>query len=264
MRDPLTAAGMKSFPPKRTAHVGGGVSLEYVTSGVGSPAVVLVNGSGGPIEGWHKVYPQLEGLGTVFAYNRLGVGGSSRPSEPQAGDVVVETLRALLLQADLRPPYVLVGHSLGGLFVNLFARTFPTEVAGVVLLDATAPEDVGVMAAYQSALQRFAQRALDTVLRKNECAETENVSRTVDLIDRSGPFPAIPLIVVTGGKPALFRTTPVPARAARAEHQRRLAAMSPDGSQVVAGQSGHFPQFTEPGVVVEAVSEVVSRVRRCT
>jgi pimeloyl-ACP methyl ester carboxylesterase len=243
---------MKALPSKQRASIQG-QTLEYVIAGQGSPTLVLINGGGGPIEGWHRVWEPLSALGTVFAYNRPGIGGSGKPVVAQTGEVIVESLRALLRQAHLSPPYVLVGHSLGGLAVNLFARTFPEEVSGVVLLDATAPEDVGVMAAHQSGFQRLAQRTLDALFGKDDFGETEHVSRTVELIQRAGPFPDIPLAVVTGGKPAMAWATPAQALAARAEHQRRLAALSPQGRQLIAGRSGHFPQFTEPELVVEAV-----------
>ena len=246
--------------PKQTLSVGG-AAFEFVKAGDGSPPIVLVNGSGGPIEGWFKVDARLAALSTLFAYNRRGVGASSKPHEAQTGDVVVRDLRELLRHAGLTPPYLLVGHSLGGLFVNLFARTFPSEVAGVVLLDATAPDDVSVMAAHESGFQRMARRVLDKVLGKDPFAETEHAARTVELIQGAGPFPDLPLIVVTGGKPAMAWATPAAALAARAEHQRRLVALSPQGRQVVAERSGHFPQFTQPELVVQAVLDALSGVR---
>lgn len=249
---------MKPLPPKQNARING-QTLEYIIAGQGSPPLVLVNGAGGPIEGWLRVWEPLSALGTVFAYNRPGIGGSGKPVVAQTGEVIVESLRALLSHAHLSPPYLLVGHSLGGLAVNLFARTFPQEVSGVVLLDATAPEDVSVMARHQGGFQRFAQRTLDAILGKDELGETEHVSRTVDLIQHAGPFPDVPLVVVTGGKPAMAWATPAQALAARAEHQRGLAALSPQGKQIIASRSGHFPQLTEPGVVVDAVHLVSAR-----
>ncbi|KFA91743.1 alpha/beta fold hydrolase [Archangium violaceum] len=248
---------MKPLPPKQKARIQG-QELEYLIAGQGSPTLVLINGAGGPIEGWLRVWEPLSALGTVFAYNRPGLGGSGKPVVPQTGDVLVESLRALLSHAQLPPPYVLVGHSLGGLAVNLFARTYPAEVSGVVLLDATAPEDVGVMASHRSGFQRFAQRTLEALFGRDELGETEHVSRTVDLIQRAGPFPDVPLVVVTGGKPAMSWATAEQALAARAEHQRRLAALSPRGRQMLASRSGHFPQLTEPEVVVEAVRSVTT------
>ncbi len=257
--DTFTDMHLKTLPPKKKALIHG-QDIEYIIAGQGSPTIVLINGAGGPIEGWFRVLEPLSALGTVFAYNRPGTGGSGKPVVPQTGEVIVGLLRALLLQTQLPPPYLLVGHSLGGLVVNLFARTFPAEVSGVVLLDATAPEDISVMARHQNGLQRLAQRALGAIFGRDEQGETEHISRTVELIQRAGRFPTVPLVVVTGGRPAMKWATPTQALAARAEHQRRLTTLSPRGKQLIASRSGHFPQLTEPEVVVEAVREVVSSV----
>lgn len=213
------------------------------------------------MEAWSQVIGPLESLGTIVAYDRLGIGGSSKPAVPQAGDVMVQSLRELLREAGLAPPYVLVGHSLGGLIANLYARMHPGEVSAAVFLDAAAPEDASIMAAHRGRTQRALQRALDAVFGKDALGEAAHVDRTVTLIAEAGPFPDIPLVVVTGARPALSWLTPASARAARAEHQRRLAALSPRGRQLVASRSGHFPQVTEPDVVVRAVREAGSAVR---
>lgn len=235
--------------------------MEYVLDGAGAPAVVLVNGAGGPLDSWFRVFEPLAQSATVFAYNRAGVGASSKPAEPQTGDVLVRELRELLAAAGVEPPYVLVGHSLGGLVANLYARLHPDEVAGMVLLDATAPDDVAAMAAHENGFQRLVRKALDAVLGKNPLGETECAACTVELIGEAGPFPPIPLVVVTGGKPAMRWATPAQAIAARAAHQRALAALSPLGRQVMAAASGHFPQFSEPALVIDAVREVAAKVR---
>lgn len=250
---------MQSLSSKKNIAVNN-ATLEYVVWGSGKPAIVLVNGAGGPIEGWHRVASGLESLGTVFAYNRSGIGKSSKPTEPQTGVAMLETLRALLLKAGLRPPYVLVGHSFGGLIVNLFARRYPAEVGGVVFLEATAPEDVAVMAAHESSVQKTLRKTLDLFLGANPFGETAHVGKTVEQISQSPDFPDIPVIVVTGTKPAMKWLTPMAALAARAEHQRGLAALSVQGRQVHANNSGHFPQFSEPDVVIQAVREVAQAV----
>ncbi|GAB4209748.1 MAG: alpha/beta hydrolase [Roseiflexaceae bacterium] len=252
----MSLAGMQQMSAKQRAVVDG-AAIEYITVGNGHPAIVLINGSGGPVEGWYKVFGPLAQQGTVLAYNRPGVGGSARPLVAQTGDVLVASLRGLLGQAGLEPPYVLVGHSFGGLIANLFARTFPAEVAGVVLLDATAPEDVAAMAAHQNAAQRLLKRTLDRLFGRDPLAESEHAAQTVAQIRQAGPFPAVPLVVVTGGKPAMSWATPAAALAARATHQRELVALSPHGRQIIAARSGHFPQFSEPELVVEAVRQIV-------
>ncbi len=247
---------MISLPRKKIIVVDGH-TVEYITSGKGVPVIVLINGVGGPIEGWFRVFSVLEILSTVFAYNRAGIGKSSKPTEPQTGGVLVKTLRASLLAAGFAPPFVLVGHSLGGLIANLFARTYPNEVEGVVFLDATAPEDVAAMAAHASPLQKVLTQLRDRVFGIDAFGETTHEQNTVALIEQAPTFPDIPVVVVSGGKPAMSWLTPDPALAARAEHQRYLSHLSPRSKQVIAKKSGHFPQFSEPAVVVEAVRDVL-------
>jgi len=242
--------------PKKKTRVGD-ETLEHVVVGSGSPTIVLVNGSGGPIEGWHKVLAPLEALSTVFAYNRLGVGGSSKPALPQTVEHMVDVLRTLLREVGVPSPYLLVGHSLGGLIVNLFARRFPSDVAAVVMLDATAPEDPAVMADHETISQCLVRRTMDAIFRHDANVETEHVAQASITIERAGPFPAVPLLVVTGGRPAMSWATPRKAIAARAEHQQKMAGMSSLGRQIIAEHSGHFPQLTEPEVVIAAVREAL-------
>lgn len=243
---------MNQIPKMQTVQVDGAV-LEYVYSGQRRPHIVLINGAGGPIEGWYKVFGALEQLGTVLAYNRPGIGGSSKPTQPQSGVVVVETLRSLLRAVGLQPPYVLVGHSLGGLFANLFARMYPQEVSSVVLLEATAPEDIGVLEGLQSPFQRLLQRAIDGIFRKNPFDETVQVAQTVQQIQAAGSFPDIPLAVVTGRKLRM----PPKALKHRLGNQSGLVALSSQGNQIWADTSGHFPQFTQPDLVIQAIQAVV-------
>ncbi|MBL8153502.1 MAG: alpha/beta hydrolase [Anaerolineae bacterium] len=251
---------MKSIPQKQKAQIQG-VALEYVKSGAGAPPIILVNGSGGPIEGWYKVYAELETLSTVFAYNRPGIGGSESSKFPQSGDVIVATLRELLAAVGLIPPYLLVGHSLGGLYVNLYARQFPHEVAGAVFLDAAAPGDEVLQNNYQTPLQSILNKISGLFKSsKDTHAEVQFVHETVKQIRDTEPFPDIPLVVISGGKgiPRMLMTEK--ARQIRAENQKALAALSSRGEHVIAAQSGHFPQFAEPELVVNTIRQMLERL----
>jgi len=236
-----------------------GSAVEYVVAGSGAPAIVLVNGAGGPLEGWIRVLAALEAVSTVVAYNRLGIGRSSKHSEPQTGDVVVGLLHTLLKELDLHPPYVLVGHSLGGLFVNLFARTYPSEVAAVVFLDSAAPEDSTLIDEHGTVLQRFTQRVVDAVLGRDRLCEAMFVKETVGMIACACTFPPVPVIVVSAGRSA--RGIPSAVRAARARNQEGLVALSPLGAHVIASKSGHFPQISEPGLVIEVIRSAVASAK---
>ncbi|QNM94986.1 alpha/beta fold hydrolase [Chitinimonas koreensis] len=243
---------MFKFPPKRRCNVLD-ERIEYILAGEGNATVVLINGSGGPIEGWHRVFEPLTGFATVFAYNRPGLGGSGPPAAPQTGARMVAVLRAALAEVELAPPYVLVGHSLGGLIANLFARQHPQEVAAVVLLEATAPEDIATLSQHEGALHRHLGSLLRWISPPHVHAETEHLPATVAELEAAPGFPAIPLRVVTGGRPVMAWATPPAALAARRVHQQALAGLSPLGTQLIASRSGHFPQFSEPQLVVSVI-----------
>ncbi|MCE3274112.1 MAG: hypothetical protein K0S57_4509, partial [Ramlibacter sp.] len=133
-------ARLGKLPPIQALQTRRG-RLSYMLSGRGTPAVVLFSGAGVSLQGWEPLYPGIERRGTVFGWNRFGMQGSDAPGDRQTGAGVVGALRELLSYAGVQPPYVLVAHSLGGLFANLYARLYPAEVAGVLFLEATHPDD---------------------------------------------------------------------------------------------------------------------------
>lgn len=247
---------MYQFPATHQVQVADEI-MEYSAAGRGPGTVVLVNGAGGPIEGWYKVYEPLSGLARVFAYNRPGVGRSSKPSRPQTALHMVNSLRNLLLVVDLPPPYLLVGHSLGGLIVNLFARLHPEEVSAAVFIEASTPEDVVVLHRHNTALQRLLAGVVAKMAPPNPNAETEQVTTSVAQIQEAPDFPPIPVTVISGAKHPMAWATADAAIALRAQHQRELAHLSPLGKQVIASGSGHFPQFSEPQLVVAEIEQAI-------
>jgi len=255
--------GGGKLPRSRIAQTRNG-RVSYCLSGEGSPAIVLLAGAGVTLEGWRFLYPEIETLGTVFGFNRFGLKGSDAPRRPQSGAFVVDLLRELLAQVSLAPPYLLVGHSLGGLYANLFARLHPADTAGVLLLEATHPDDHAVVGQHETLLARALSKVLalpQVVFRRNLHAELDWLSQTVREIEASGPFPLVPLTVVTGGNsPPNWLLSPAAAGAKRA-HQQELARLSPLGRQVVAQHSGHFPQLTQPQLVLRELRELIHRAR---
>lgn len=105
-----------------------------------TPVVVLQSGLGDGRATWNTVWPQLTARHRVFALDRPGYGDSPSTSAPRDPCQVARELHAALRDARVPPPYVLVGHSLGGLYQVVFARLYPNETAGVLLLDPTHPE----------------------------------------------------------------------------------------------------------------------------
>jgi pimeloyl-ACP methyl ester carboxylesterase len=239
-------------------------ALEYVMSGKGGPPIVLFNGAGVALDGWRALYPEIESIATVVAWNRFGMEGSDTLARVQSGALVVASVRELLSYAGVGPPFVLVGHSLGGLYANLFARLHPGEVAGVLLLEATHPRDHDVLKMDEGHLARALRKVVSVpewVFSDNLHAEVEALGHVVQEIGNAGDFPPVPLVVVTGGVSPPRWIMHSDALQARLAHQRELAKLSPLGEHLIARRSGHFPQLSEPGLVIDALRRVTAAAR---
>jgi pimeloyl-ACP methyl ester carboxylesterase len=210
------------------------------------------------------LHPEIRRLGTVFAWNRFGLPGSDAMATRQSGVAAIAALREALAQLELRPPWILAGHSLGGLYANLFARLYPQETAAVLLLEATHPRDRELLRRQQATLAHALARVTGGAIapiRRNVRSELAGVERTVRALRSAGAFPDVPLRVVTGGRsPPPGLMSPAAAGARRA-HQQELARLSPRGRQVIAARSGHFPQLTEPALVLRVMRELVAEAR---
>src|SRR5688500_9290718 len=108
-----------------------GLRLNATIDGPGSPVVVLGSSAGGRSTTWALVRPLLEKSTTVIAWDRPGLGWSDPDREPAGHDRTVELMHGLLQQSGLAGPFVLVGHSIGGLHVRHYAAQHPEDVAGV-------------------------------------------------------------------------------------------------------------------------------------
>lgn len=112
-----------------------GQKLHINIQGRGSPAVVLESGIGASSLSWSAVQPKIAQFTCVVSYDRAGLGWSEGPAAPRTVETMVNELRGLLNAAEVPPPYILVGHSFGGLLVRAYAALYPREVAGLVLVD---------------------------------------------------------------------------------------------------------------------------------
>src|SRR5918997_318980 len=240
--------------------------------GTGSPTVVLESGGNDPAAPWFAIERAVAPFVRVCAYDRPNTaGGASDPvPTPVTAQDAVDDLHALLAAANVPGPYVLVGHSLGGLINRLYASTYPDEVVGLVLVDASHEEqDARLEALVSPELWRAYQEMMANVL-NIEKVDFDASFAQVREARAAAPLRPIPLVVVSAGAAEDPSTIPtffppgwpveVMPRLHR-ELQADLVSLVPNGQQVIAERSGHYVHQGEPELVVEAIRYVVDAVR---
>ena len=144
--------GRGSSPFDKLVDVGGGRRLHINCSGMnvtGGPTVVLEAGAGNASTAWNQVQPEVAKFARVCAYDRAGLGGSDPVPKPRTVVALTEDLRALLANAKVSRPHVLVGHSLGGILVRLYASYYPAEVVAMVLVNTFQLQVITTSAGYE-------------------------------------------------------------------------------------------------------------------
>ena len=136
-----TELAERAYPPPGEMVDVGGYSLHINCVGRGSPTVVLDAGSGLFSAQWVRVQREVSDTTRVCAYDRAGMGWSEMGPEPRDARQVCSELHTLLSKAGIDGPYVLVGHSFGGMYMQTYAARYPDEVAGVALVDSSIDPD---------------------------------------------------------------------------------------------------------------------------
>lgn len=249
-------AACSTLPPAERATTND-ARHTYVLAGTGSPAVILESGLGDGKESWNPVFSQLAGLTQVFAYDRAGYGSSRSANKLRDGATIVRELRDTLQSLSLEPPYVLVGHSIGGTYMELYARTYPDDVAGVVLVDSRHADFTRQceIADAGSCTPPALLAALLPSAPKREMASGDETMREVLSAER---FPDVPLVVLTGGKPFLGRDR---FYEVWLETQASLALLSSKSTHTVCERCGHYVHKDNPDLVIDAVRSVVQQAR---
>jgi len=298
-------------PPGKLVDVGG-YRLHINCQGQGGPTVVMESGNGDFSLSWSKVQCEVARFTRVCTYDRAGLGWSERSPQSRTAHDVVEGLHTLLARSGVESPFVLVGHSLGGPLVRLYAHEHPDQIVGMVLVDSAheeeflrAPEAVkrlqpksvkmmnGILGLMQMATtagvfalvpQLYPRQILNMVpeeARKMYQGITSADAKCVVAIrEEYGAYEDhfaavraahitslgdIPLIVLSHGKTQ--QIPGLPAAVSREFEQIgqqmhvELAAQSSNGKRIVAEKSGHYIQLDQPGLVIDAIREVVEAAR---
>ena len=229
-------------------------NVEFALTRHDTIPVVFENGLGGKMEWWEKVIPEISNDTTTFVYNRPGYGKSDLALTPRDGIHVVDELRSLLQSKELRPPYVLVGHSLGGLYMQLFARRYPNEVSALILVDSTHPEQFkgkGDPENWPSWFRLTYNLATSAV----EKQELNAINETGEAILSLPPFTGKPVIVLSASQPMKVKSE----LADDANEKRKDLVRLYPGAKQVWVDSGHVIPLEKPESIISAIREVIPK-----
>lgn len=282
-------------PPGRLVDVGG-YRLHIQCLGQGSPTVLFESALGAGSPTWAWVQPDVARSTRACAYDRAGEGWSDLGPDPRDAEHIARELHALLTSADIAPPYVVVGHSFGGLYVRAFTDLYPTEVVGMVLVDASHPdqwarsddgraaqranEQSAVVAPWLARLgllrltsfvqvdpdlpaaQQAQLRALvnTSKLWDSYSAVFRVTDRTMAEVRQTRPLGKLPLAVLT----ATMHGLPPGLEAQHQQLQQDLAALSTNATQQIVDGATHVSLINnreQSAVTSAAIQRVLAAVR---
>lgn len=280
----LSYRSTNSSPPGKYVEVDGR-RVHLHCEGLGSPTVVLEAGLPASSLTWTSITNDIAKFTTVCAYDRPGYAWSELGPVPRTGARIAEELKALLQSAHVQPPYVLAGHSFGGLIVQIFASRYPDDVEGMVLIDSSHPDLAQRSSALAeldtvSSVLRLAPTGIPRLLLPLPAGRASTRAESVRLTEREMLTTTRSLQAMAsemgamratladaqdqpdlGGKPLIVLTEGRRRAEFWHEMQRKLVNLSTAGLQLVVEDSGHFIHHDQPQVVVDTLRQVVEEVR---
>lgn len=252
--------GCTSLDRAATAHVAG-LEAPYALAGEGKPTVVFESGLGDGKDSFAEVFADLQPDTSVFAYDRPGYGGAGSfaadSDGARTGEEVARHLHDLLSAAGVKPPYLLVGHSVGGLYVLSFAKLYPDEVAGLVLVDG---RPAGFTAACEATRTGLCTPpdAMIALFPANQKAEFRGVPATETFAARPEDLGDIPVTIISAGKaPALVASQFQPVWEAM---QQDFANRARQGRYVHAKHQQHYVHQENPRLVATEIRSMLTAI----
>ena len=244
--------GCASMPNSATEKINNS-EVEFAMTKHNTVPVIIESGLGGKMELWKKVLSEISKDATTFAYNRPGYGGSDPAPTPRDGSHIVDELRSLLKSKGLNPPYILVGHSLGGLYMQLFARRYPEEVSALILVDSTHPKQFDGDGAIEK--QSFWVRGFVWALVTGTAKEEFSLlSKTGEQVLSLPTLQDKPVFVLSASKPMQEKSK----LADDANEKRKdIARLYPNAKQIWV-DSGHVIPLEKPESIVSVIREALA------
>jgi pimeloyl-ACP methyl ester carboxylesterase len=255
--------------------------------GSGSPTVIFISGLGETYDSWSKVQPRVAQSTRTCSYDRAGLGWSDRSQEPREAGRLATELHDLLGASELNPPYLLVGHSLGGGIARVFGGQYPQEVAGIVFVDAAPADFLSRMQpdAWDENMLRTARKMkwlapFGIARLQGKCkmddrpiihcadfwvtfaAEREALPGSVQQIADVRSIGNTPLRILSRDTDRAVGWGSTENRLAWEEMQEDLTKLSTRSRQSIVKGATHYIQDDRPDAVIEAISEILMVVRK--
>ena len=233
-------------------------------TGKGKPAVIIEAGLGSGYDVYNALQTAISPLTKVVSYDRPGLGESGKSPNPRTLPNYVNELRLLLQKENINAPYILVGHSLGGLIMRYYAYKYPNEVAGIVLIDCIPEGWLNyLMSTHSKEEIDKLNRVIDPELNHSEGVvkeEWQEFKNNCELIKGIQLLKHIPIRVITaiqyGEDQKALGYHPEDMQI-WAQMQANFMSTSTNAKQIITDKSGHSVQLTEPELIIDAIKELV-------
>lgn len=214
-----------------------------------NPTVVMDAGYGDYSKAWNKVVHEIAKHTEVVLYDRAGLGRSDKSSSPRTSEQMVIELKELLTNLNIKPPYILVGHSFGGVNMRLYATEYSNEVSGLVLVDST-HED------YRERFLPTMSLDFQNAYKKQFVYESnyDEFMESLKQVKKKSRKLNVPLIIISAGKKAHYSAQ---SQELWNEMQKELLNISTNSKFILANNSAHYIQDDEPSIVIDAVRQLL-------
>lgn len=246
-----------------------GHKQRILDKGEGTPVVIFITGAGAGLNNFSVVQDEVAGLTRTFSYDRAGLGLSEELKIDRSIDHFADELNRILEAENIQPPYLLVGHALGGFTVRWFAHTYPDKVVGMVLID---PAYEGFMDSLRNTRSDDKRRRMKDMVDlgisnqpKATQRELEQLKRDEELV-RSTKLPInIPITMLTSGRFSDEERNKGASKediAKWVSFHERLKLQAPQIKHLVTEKSGSFIHHDEPELVVAEIKAMIDFLRQ--
>lgn len=232
------------------------IAYSLTDANTSSPTVIFQSGFGDDRSVWNGVTDRLKGSSTLFTYDRPGMGESLPIDNSRSPCAIASELHTLLESSGVKPPYILVGHSLGGLYQYVYAKMYPDEVSGMVLIDPTHPKHLETLKKTMPAMANFISVLQSTGIGgKMQKREFESQTECLDTLSIESPI-SVPTKFLFSGRP----DTGANDEFVQEQNKLRLdwqQKIQPSTATTV-WHSGHYIQKEQPLLVTNTILELLA------